>query len=807
MLVEPTLWSKNGKLLCNTEKDKLIECTVCPCGELVWDILTIGGDYYEITFVGKVVYVDWGDTTMSMVGDPEATTWSALSAGHTYAQAGQYTVRVTGKVRFFGHAEAYRGFPYIARTFTLEGTEGCLQDSGGLYTGFFDCTNLVAIAPGCQFAKSFYTFSHMFCRCSQLSSIPALEFFGERPIYDAPYIDCAYMFANSAIETPPVLLFPSHVYRLILTRMFGGYPLSGNLINTAPNGNVFTSIKLRLPTTYDYYVRMDHMFINHAHIASIDTLTESHVLYIPAPTTTEARTVDIALNNLFYLCSSMTSVPRLIWLGESYNVLNMGYMFALSGITHIESFPLPDVVVSKLDLAYAFANCTSLTEVAPVDDTPVITWPTGYTDQSSAFSLRVSGMFEGCSSLTTFNLVQEADPDSIILTFPPNLASAFNSSSMFAACSSWDEEISVEFPTVVDGAFSSAKMFKGCTVLSMMPSVKFPDDVEGNFTITEMFLECSALTAVTSIQFPECINGHFIGTGVFQQCTSLTDIPTGTSGEKLVFAGDITGDFAVSSMFQGCTSLATVADIDFMYSIGGSFRCVEMFFNCKALNTMGEMTFSLSVPGDFVCTRMFTYSTVAVLPTLITFPATVGGSFDAAYMFGENFVGYKPLMEQLPNIKFPVSVGGSFSSSAMCTRLDALKIIGIIEFPLSIAGDFRVGSMFDHCTNIELLRGWSLPTTIGGSVSYNYFFASGLNRTNFPNGESSSSYCNELCNGQYPCTYYCFFNCAYWLPHGTFPPFWTIGSRRSTLLYGCSNLGDAPSSWWPDSTAETYWNC
>lgn len=807
MPVEPTLWSKNGKLLCNTEKDKLIECTACPCGELVWDILTIGGDYYEITFIGKVVYVDWGDTTMSMVGDPEATTWSALAAGHIYEQAGQYTVRVTGKVRFFGHAEAYRGFPYIARTFTLEGTEGCLRDVDALYTGFFDCTNLVAIAPGCQFAKSFYMFSHMFCRCSQLSSIPTLEFFGERPGYEAPYIECDYMFANSAIETPPVLLFPSHVYLLKLRRMFGGYPLDNYLINSAPNGNLFTSIKLRLPTTYAYYMAMDYMFINHAHIASIDTLTESHVLYIPAPTTTEANALGIKLNNLFHLCSSMTSVPRLIWLGELYNAVDMGYMFSQSGITHIESFPLPDVVVSMLDLTQTFSNCTSLTEVAPVDDTPVITWPTGFTNQSSTSSLRVSRMFAGCTSLTTFNLVQGADPDSIILTFPPELASAFYSDNMFIRCTSWDENISVEFPAFVGGAFSSESMFEGCTALSTMSSVKFPDDVVGNFTITEMFRECSALTAVTSMRFPECINGNFVGTGAFQQCTSLTDIPTtpegdSSSGEKLLFAGDITGNFGVVSMFRSCTSLATVADIAFMYSIGGNFTCAEMFYVCQTLNTMGEMTFSLSVPGNFSCNSMFSYSTVAVLPTSITFPTTVGGSFDANQMFG-----YKPMMEQLSNIKFPDSVGGSFNSSAMCIRLDALKIIGIIEFPLSITGDFIVNYMFSNCPNIELLQGWSLPTTIGGSVSNSHFFDTSLNRTNFPTGGSSYAYCNGLCDGQYPCIYYCYYNCAYWLPHGTFPPFWTIGDRGPRVFYGCSNLGDAPSNWWQSSIAEQYWNC
>ena len=782
MPVEPTLWSKNDKLLCNTEKDKLIECTVCPCGELVWDILTIGGDYYEISFIGKVVYVDWGDDTsgnsyMSMVGDPEATTWSALAAGHIYEQAGQYTVRVTGKVLYFGHAEAYRGFPYIARTFTLEGTAGCVADSDGLYTGFFDCTNLVEIAPGCQFAKSFYNFSHMFCRCSQLSSIPTLEFFGEPPYYEAPYIECSAMFANSAIETPPVLLFPSHVDRLIMTRMFGGYPLSGTISSTAPNGNLFTSIKLRLPTTYDTYVKMGSMFINHAHIASIDTLTESHVLYIPAPATTEVRYIEIGLGSTFELCSSMTSVPRLIWLGESYDVVDMGYMFSKSGITHIESFPLPDVVVSQLHLASAFAGCTSLTEVAPVDDTPVITWPTGFTDHSSAFSLNVSRMFAQCTSLTTFNLVQEANPDSIILTFPPELASAFSSDHMFVQCTSWDENISIEFPAFVDGVFTSEYMFRYCYALSTMASVKFPDDVVGNFTITEMFWNCSALTAVTSMRFPEYINGNFVGTGVFRGCTSLTDIPTtpegdSSSGEKLLFAGDITGDFSVAEMFSMCTSLATFADIDFMYSIGGNFTCAQMFYNCWALNTSGEMVFPLSVPGDFACNSMFTYST----------------------------------LEQLSNIKFPGSVGGHFNSGSMCRNLGTLKIIGVIEFPLSITGNFRLNSMFDDCRNIEQLQGWSLPSTIGGVVDYYGFFDTYLSRSDYPDVGPERSYCSQHCDGHYPCIYYCEFNCAYWLPKGIFPPFWTIGNDRIGLFYGCSNIGAAPSSWW-SATAEQYWNC
>ena len=218
----------------------------------------------------------------------------------------------------------------------------------------------------------------------------------------------------------------------------------------------------------------------------------------------------------------------------------------------------------------------------------------------------MSGMFKGCTSLTT---IPALDTSKVT-----NMGSMFNDCSsltsipaldtsqvtdmyyMFNGCTSLTSIPALDTSQVIDTRY----MFSGCTSLTTIPAL----DTSKVTNMNTMFYGCSSLTSIPALDTSQVTNMSMM----FSICTRLTSIPTLNTSQVT----------SMYRMFRGCSNLTTipaldtskVTDMNSMFS--GSIRLISipaldtskvtnmgsMFYNCSSLTTIESIDFSSCTNTD-----------------------------------------------------------------------------------------------------------------------------------------------------------------------------------------------------------------
>jgi len=350
---------------------------------------------------------------------------------------------------------------------------------------FMDCKSLTDIEAGVfDGLDNARSFRYCFSNCTSLSQVPSGLFRGMINAYEFTYV-----FENTALESVPVDLFADAKDNSSVDFTYA-FAECMNL-KTVPAGIFDKFTKVTSPGFRSMFWK-----------SGLET--------VPAGLFEKNVAVSTGFEEVFSNCLSLKKIEGSI-------------------------FPVSSNVTS---LAYAFENCTSLTEIPEDLFVPLAESKTKFT-----------ATFVGCSSL-------EAIPEGL---FSQNtLVNQFTGT--FCGCSSLE--------TIPAGLFSSTvnittvkDLFAECTSLKTVPSGLFA--ANGALTSFEgTFADCSSLETIpadlfsavgsgtTSIKFTECFYG----------CSSLKEIPSGLfdTVKRINY---------IDGCFEGCKSLKgespyTVISID-----------------------------------------------------------------------------------------------------------------------------------------------------------------------------------------------------------------------------------------------------
>lgn len=158
------------------------------------------------------------------------------------------------------------------------------------------------------------------------------------------------------------------------------------------------------------------------------------------------------MNNVFYYCRSLTSVPLL----DTSNATSMNNMFKSCGnLTAIPKFN-----TSKVNsMSYMFDGCSKLTTIPQLDTSNVT---------------NMGNLFSSCSKLTEIPLL--------------NMSKVTNMPGMFSRCSSLTTLPPLETPS----ATNMANMFEYCSKLTAIPQL----DASKVYNLNGMFRSCSSLKSI-----------------------------------------------------------------------------------------------------------------------------------------------------------------------------------------------------------------------------------------------------------------------------------------------------------------------
>ena len=158
------------------------------------------------------------------------------------------------------------------------------------------------------------------------------------------------------------------------------------------------------------------------------------------------------MNNVFYYCRSLTSVPLL----DTSNATSMNNMFNNCGsLTAIPQFNTSNVT----SMSYMFNGCSKLTSIPQLDTSKVT---------------NMGNMFSNCSKLTEIPLL--------------NMSKVSNMPGMFSRCSSLTTLPPLETPN----AQNMANMFEYCSKLTAIPQL----DASKVYNLNNMFKNCSSLKSI-----------------------------------------------------------------------------------------------------------------------------------------------------------------------------------------------------------------------------------------------------------------------------------------------------------------------
>ena len=246
------------------------------------------------------------------------------------------------------------------------------------------------------------------------------------------------------------------------------------------------------------------------------TLKDASGLVLPSSGLTEG-----IYSSMFMYCSGMTTPPPIVAADEfRENACNQ--MFNMC--TSLTSVPqLPCMKLGNSAYASMFENCCSLTEAPELPATTI-----GQECYSFMF-VGCSGMTKGPSVLPALNVPYRAyysmfgyqyEPHCCSITKTPEIKAQVLGNramqSMFESCTALTGSCDFDFTSV--GQEACWKMFRGCTGLVKAPSEL---SVVGEYSYDSMFNGCSSLTTAPDLTF---IGNASNCQGMFKNCTSLSYI-------------------------------------------------------------------------------------------------------------------------------------------------------------------------------------------------------------------------------------------------------------------------------------------
>jgi len=286
------------------------------------------------------------------------------------------------------------------------------------------------------------------------------------------------------------------------------------------------------------------------------------------------------LNNLFYYCFALQSIPTLN-ISPNYN--NIGGCFAFCYSLKVAPILPPSSVTITGTLGYFF-NCPSLetvTDAAFANVTlgsgnqlffncpklkyaPNINFANGSTDFAS--------MFSGCTNLISvpnYNTASATSMASMFLncnalkTVPQfNTRLVTNFTNMFGSCFNLTSVPTFNMTSAID----IGSMFSSCFTLKSIPALNLPALVSA----TSAFNNCYNVQTIGQLT----TSGSFTGMNqMFNNCRSLRVAPTITNTTNVT---------TMNSTFSTCFSLVTVP----AYNTSNVNSMNSTFFNCSSLNSV-----------------------------------------------------------------------------------------------------------------------------------------------------------------------------------------------------------------------------
>lgn len=271
-----------------------------------------------------------------------------------------------------------------------------------------------------------------------------------------------------------------------------------------------------------------------------------------------------------------------------------GVAAGLTNLTELPTFTQPDGI---LEFTQAFRGCSALTSASGIQFT-------GITGSGSTYrALTVTGMFRGCTNLTT----------------PPTKGEGryrlTNLSYAFYGCRSLTSLDIGEFNIGGDGSYA----FEDCQALT---DIAGPNNLKFNgyaqsTNLSRMFFRCYALEKVLfqysgdSTSFIGSTSNGCKFNSTFYGCTALEKICGSDSPVILaLYPTDL------SSMFRDCTSLTGIKGLEIYRAtnFSGKISMASMFNGCSSLTTMNINTARYTVSPSNInaafkgCTNLTTFS-------------------------------------------------------------------------------------------------------------------------------------------------------------------------------------------------------
>ena len=255
---------------------------------------------------------------------------------------------------------------------------------------------------------------------------------------------------------------------------------------------------------------------------------------------------------VFYQDSAIKSLDLSKIQGLSLDsAKNLSRVF--EGDKSLESVTLSKNVDQVKDFSGLFSGCSSLTTINGIDS-----W-------KGSSATNVSNMFKDDSSLKTLDLTK----------FNPSKASDF--SYMFYHCTALSSVGDLS-KWAGSNATSVSHMFDGDSSLKTLDLSNFALKKVQYFS--SMFQGCSELTTITGMNSWDVSSAIYMD-NMFAGCTALTSV-----GDLSKWTGSNATN--VSSMFDGDIALKSLDLTNFNPSKSTSFS--GMFSNCKALKNMGNLS-------------------------------------------------------------------------------------------------------------------------------------------------------------------------------------------------------------------------
>ncbi len=305
----------------------------------------------------------------------------------------------------------------------------------------------------------------------------------------------------------------------------------------------------------------------------------------------------------------------------------------------------------------------------------------------------MSGMFDGCDSLTGFSLANL------------NTENVVNIKGMFNGCSSitsagFSSDCDVDFtglPTE-NLRFGYDNLFSECVNLQRVDLSGFKSTKQDKYG--NVFYGC---TSLTDINFGESFfspaGNNF--TGMFQGCTSLAEIDLSTFNKSALTNVGV----YFTDMFRGCSAL-TELDLT-KFNTANVVRFIGMFRDCSNLKTInfGD-NFTTGTVTNFAVHTQHMFNGCSSLESLeglqLHLNKVQGLSTEYNYGLEAMFKNCAKLKEI--NFASPyTSVGTNVSSvSSMFEGCESLTTLDLTGFATE---DFKItANMFKGCTNLKEIK-------------------------------------------------------------------------------------------------------